>query len=282
MAEFFEALTDPDFPLLRQVLLASVLASIAAGLVGPLIVVRRITYLAGAISHSALGGIGLAFYLSEVREMEWMRPIHGALVAGLLCAGIVGWISLNRREREDTAISTIWSVGMAIGLIFFFLTPEYNAAMNWLFGNILLITPGDLWFLGMMNLGVLAAIILYYNRFVAVSFDEEFARSRNMQVERITLLLLLLTAVTIVMLVQVTGIVLLIAMLTLPAAIATGYARSIWQIMLIAIVLGALFSFVGLGVSYHYDLPTGPCIILVAAVVYILNFGVRGVLRGKT
>ena len=270
MLEFLRALADPDIPFLRYAVAAGALASIAFGIVGTYVVVRRITYIAGAISHSVLGGIGAALYLQKAVGLEWCHPMWGAVIAALLSALIIGLVSLYARQREDTVIGALWSVGMAIGLLFLARTPGYVDAMSYLFGNILLLSREDLWIVAGLDALVVGLALLFYNKFLAVCFDEEFAALRGIRVAGYYLLLLFLTALTIVLLVRVVGIVLVIALLTLPAAVAGHVVRRLGQMMAVAVGACLLFTVAGIGLSYHYDLPSGPTIILLAGAVYLL------------
>ena len=144
MSDFFEAILSPDVPVIRYALIAGLLSSVALGIIGTYVITRRISYIAGAISHSVLGGIGAALYLQVVWHCRWCDPMYGAVVAALASAGLIGGVSLQAKQREDTVIGAIWSVGMAIGLLFFAKTPGYVDPMSYLFGNILLLTRGDL------------------------------------------------------------------------------------------------------------------------------------------
>jgi zinc transport system permease protein len=268
---FWEALANPDIAFLRHAFLASLLGSIAFGVVGSFVVVRRISYIAGAIAHCVLGGIGAALYLQTVKGWSWCDPMLGAIVAALLAAVVIGLVSLRVREREDTVIGALWSVGMAVGLIFLAKTPGYVDPMNYLFGNILLLRGRDLLIVGLLDALVVGMVVVYYRKFQAVCFDEEYARLRGLRADGLYLLLLCLTALTVVLMVRVVGIVLVIALLTLPAAVASLFARRLWQMMLLAIVLGAGVNGLGVGLSFQTDLPTGPTIIIVAALVYLLG-----------
>ena len=145
MIEFIQALTDPNISFLRYAFIAGMLGSLAFGIVGSYVVVRRITYIAGAISHCVLGGIGAALYLQYKFDLNWLHPMLGALVVALLAALIIGFVSIYVREREDTVIGALWVFGMAIGLLFIAKTPGYVDPMGYLFGNILLISKYDLW-----------------------------------------------------------------------------------------------------------------------------------------
>ncbi len=274
MTEFFQALLDPDLVFLRNALFLGLIGSLPLGAVGTFVVARRVSYLAAAIAHSVLGGIGFALYSRQVLGWSWMHPMLGALLAAVLSAGLIGWVSLRAKQREDAVIGSIWVTGMAIGLLFIARTPGYVDPMAYLFGDILLVTSSDLWIAGGVGALIAGILLIWHRQIVAVCFDAEFAAIRGVRAEWIYLLLLLLTALTVVILVSLVGIVLVIALLTLPPAIAALRARSLGGMLVAAIVMNFLFVFVGLGVSFSLDIPTGPTIILIAAAVYLVLNGV--------
>ncbi len=271
MSEFLDALLQYGF--LQKALLGGLLASIGCGIMGSYVVVKRIGYLAGGISHTVLGGMGIALFAG-------FAPLAGALVAALVAALVIGWVNLHWQQQEDTLIGAVWAVGMAIGILFLSRTPGYNVnLMSYLFGNILLVGEGDLWVMAGLDLLVLLAVVFFYWQFLAVSFDEEFARLRGVPVTFFYLLLLCLVALTVVLLIQVVGLILVIALLTLPAAIAAQYFHSLARMMVVATLLGMLFTLLGLAVSYRPDLPAGATIILVAGVSFLLSTLLSGALR---
>lgn len=281
MHEFLQALLHPDIPVLRHAMLVGVLSSVAFGIVGTFVVTRRITFIAAAIAHCVLGGVGTALYLRARFGLTWLEPIYGALPAALMAALIIGIVSLRAREREDTVIGAVWAVGMALGLLLLAKTPGYNKdTMSYLFGDILLIARRDVWLVAGLDLVVVAVAVFFYNKLLAVCFDEEFARTRGLAVERYYLLLLCLIAVTIVLLVYLVGIVLVIALLTLPAAVAGQFSRRMAWIMGIAVLLCMVFSTAGIALSYPYDLPSGPTIIVTGAAVYLAVLAVKRLRRG--
>ena len=269
--DFISALMNPDIAFLRYALIAGVLASFSLGVIGTFVVARRISYIAGAISHTVLGGIGIALYLQKGLGWEWFHPMYGAVLSALLSAGLIGWVSLHAKEREDTVIGALWAVGMAVGILFIAKTPGYVDPMSFLFGNILLIGQTDLYLIALMDIVVVGCAVYFYNYLLAVSFDDEFAKLRGVKVEWVFLLLLMLTALTVVLLVRVVGIVMVIALLTLPAAVAGQFSRKLWQMMIGAVIASLLFVVSGLGISYSLDLPTGPVIIMIAGVVYFIS-----------
>jgi len=260
---------------LRYALAAGILASLSFGIIGTYVVARRITYIAGAIAHCVLGGIGAGLYCQHKLGITWFGPLSGAIVAALLAAIIIGLVSLHANQREDTAIGALWAIGMAIGLLFIAKTPGYIEPMSYLFGNILLISKFDLWMVLVLDALVVIIATLFYHKFLAVCFDEEYARLRGVRTDLYYLLLLCLTALTVVLLVRVVGIVMVIALLTLPAAVASNFAKGLWQMMVLATLFCIGFIGSGLAVSYNYDLPSGPTIIVIAGLVYLGATGWR-------
>ena len=272
MVEYLQALGDPSNGFLRYSLIAGLLASISFGVVGTYVVARRITYIAGAVAHCALGGIGAALYAQKVLRWDWCDPVYGALVVSLAAALVIGWVTLRGSEREDTVIGALWATGMAAGLLFIQRIPQgYVNTHTYLFGDINIVSRTDIWLSAALALTVVTLTFLYHRRFVAISFDEEFARVRGVRVSLFYLLLLCLTAVTVVILVRIVGIIMVIALLTLPAAIASRIGRTFSQIMLIATLLCMLFVSSGLALSYSAETFTGPTIILIAAGVYFVS-----------
>jgi zinc transport system permease protein len=263
MNEFLLALSHHAF--LQAALLAGFLASIGCGVIGTFVVVKRIAFMAGGIAHSVLGGMGAALYYG-------FDPLLGALAAAILAALLIGTIHLAWKTQEDTLIGALWAIGMAIGILFIAKTPGYATdLMSFLFGNILLVPTRELWFMAGLDLALILTVTLFYRPFLAVTFDEEFARLRGVPVAFFYLLLLCLVAVTVVLLIQVVGLILVIALLTLPAAIAGHYVHSLGGMMVIATLLGGIFTACGLALSYGPDLPAGPTMILLAGGVYVLS-----------
>lgn len=271
MSEFIAAVMDPDIAFLRYSLVAGVLASLAFGIIGTYVVARKISYIAGAIAHSVLGGIGAGLYLHHQAGWEWFNPMVGALAAAILSAIIIGLVSIYACQREDTVIGAIWAVGMATGLLFLAKTPGYVDPMSYLFGNILMLKATDLWLVVGLDVMVVTLGMFFYNKFLAVCFDDEFLLLRGVKADVYYIILLCMTALTVVLMVSIVGIVLVIALLTLPAAIAGFFTRRLWQMMLLAIILGMIFTSLGIGVSYSLDLPSGPTIIVIAGIAYLLG-----------
>ena len=272
MLDFLQALCDPDIAFLRYALTAGMLAGIAFGIIGSYVVVKRISYLAGAIAHCVLGGIGASIYLQQVHGMAWADPMLGALLAALAAALIIGLVSIYAHEREDTVISALWVLGMAAGILLIAKTPGYTDPMSYLFGNILMITSADVWVVLMLDGVIVTLSILFYNRLQALCFDEEFARLRGINTRLLYLLLLSLTALTIVLLVRIVGIIMVVALLSLPAAIAGKFCDRLWQMMLVATALSMGCIASGLWISYSFDLPSGATIVLLTGSLYLACF----------
>jgi zinc transport system permease protein len=248
---------------------------VGCGVIGTFVVVKRIAFLAGGIAHSVLGGMGIALYLG-------LDPLGGALIAALVSALAIGAVRLAWKAQEDTLIGAIWAIGMAVGVLFIAKTPGYGTdLMTYLFGNILLVPPEDLWLMGGLDVVLLLVVGLFYRQLLAVSFDEELASLRGVPVAFFYLLLLCLVAVTVVLLIQVVGLILVIALLTLPAAVAGHWVHSLGGMMVISTLLGASLSSAGLALSYAPDLPVGPTIILLAGASYVLSAIVSAMLKRR-
>ncbi|MGD8639365.1 MAG: metal ABC transporter permease [Gammaproteobacteria bacterium] len=268
--EILNALSSQTF--LQYALLAGLLASIGCGVMGTYVVVKRINFLAGGIAHSVLAGMGVAYFLGH-------SPIGGAIISAIIAALIIGWINLRWHEDEDTIIAAVWSIGMAIGILFIAKTPGYTVdLMSYLFGNILMVSRHELLIMLVLDIILLGSVAFFYRQFLVVCFDEEFARLRGINVELFYLFLLCLVALTVVLLIQVVGLILVIALLTLPAAIASRFQHSLIRIMVLATLLGMVFTTAGLIASYIPDLPAGATIILIAGSSYI----VASLWRGRT
>ncbi|HNU84435.1 MAG: metal ABC transporter permease [Pseudomonadota bacterium] len=273
-----EFLTDlPRYPFLQHALLVGALAGVACGIIGSYVVTKKISTIAGSISHTVLGGLGAARYCQVVHGWDWFHPLYGAVLAALIAALVIGLVGMKARQREDTVIGALWAVGMAAGILFISRTPGYSEdLMSYLFGSILMVSAGDLWLIAGLDLFVVVVAALFYNQFLAVCFDEEFARLRGVRVEGFYLLLLCMTALTVVLLVTVVGIIMVIAIITLPAAVAGEFTKRLWHMMLLSALLTVAFTTAGLALSYGPDLPAGATIIAVAGTVYLASVvGVR-------
>lgn len=260
-----------DNVFIQMALWAGLLASFASGVIGSFVVVKRISFIAGSISHSVLGGMGLFLWLQRTYGIEWLDPLLGAFASAIASALILGWVHLHYQQREDAVIGAIWSTGMAIGIIFLSLTPGTNVELlNYLFGNILWIENRDLVRLAILNGAILAIVAIYYRRFLAICFDEEQALLQGVAVKRLYLLLLCLIAVSIVLLMQIIGTILVIAMLTIPATLASLFTHRLLFMMGASVAFCALFSVFGLSAAAALNWPPSATIALLAAGGYLL------------
>jgi len=269
MTEFITALLDPYNNFLRLAFLIGIFASIPFGIVGTYIITRKISYIAGSISHCVLGGIGAALFLRHKFDILWFTPMLGAVISALLAAFIIGIVSIHAKQREDTVIGALWAVGMATGLIFIDLTPGYFDITSYLFGDILLLSNSDLWLVLGLVVFVVTITAIFYNKLLAVCFDDEFACLRGLNTGAYYILLLSLTALTVVFLVRAVGIVMVIALLTLPVAIAGLFTKRLWHMMVLSILLCMVFNCLGLAFSYTHNLSSSPTIIIIAGITYL-------------
>ena len=253
------------FEFMRNALLAGLLTSIACGIIGTLVVVNRIVFISGGIAHAAYGGVGLAFFLG-------ISPIIGAAGFSLLISAIMALVTLKNKQRADTIIGVLWAVGMALGIILIDLSSGYNVdLMSYLFGSILAVPASDLLLMGAVDLIVLVVVAMFYNSFLAMSFDEEFALAAGVPVKTLYFVLLAMMAFVVVMVIRVVGLILVIALLTIPPYIAERYSQSLRGMMVLSVVLSAIFSFLGLWLSYFFNLTSGATIIMVAAFFFFVS-----------
>lgn len=267
MAEFINAILNNTF--LQNALIAGVLSSIACGITGSFVVVKRISYVGGGIAHAVMGGLGIAYFLN-------INPLYGALVFAIVAAGIIALVKLKFNNSEDTIISALWAIGMAIGIIFAYITPGYNVdLLSFLFGNILMVSSETLLFLILLDVFIISVLFIFYRQLVYVCFDEEYASLRGINIELIYTLLLTLIALTVVILVQSVGLILVIALLTLPSAISALFSRSIFRMILISILLILSFTLVGFFFAFSYNLPSGATIILISGLGYIAALAIK-------
>ncbi|MEM8723791.1 MAG: metal ABC transporter permease [Cyanobacteria bacterium P01_G01_bin.39] len=252
-----------QFDFMRNALMAGVLVSIACGIIGSLVVVNRIVFISGGIAHAAYGGIGLGYFFG-------FNPVFGAIAFALVSALGMGWVARKTQQRADTIIGVMWAIGMAIGVIAIDLTQGYKADLiSYLFGSILTVPRQDLIIMLVLDLIIGAMVVLFYKELLAISFDPLFATTRNVPVDGLYLMLVGAIALTVVMVMQVVGLIMVIALLTIPAAIAGQFVQDLKQMMLYSSYLGIIFTTVGLWLSYTWDLTSGATIILVSGTTYL-------------
>lgn len=281
MNEYFGELFRPG-SIVQMATLAGLAASVSFGVVGTYVAARRISYMAAAISHSILGGIGAAVFAREELGWLWCTPFLGSVVAAIISALVIGWVSLCWQEREDTIIGAVWAVGMSLGFLFLYFTPAYRGGLeNFLLGSILYIEPRDVWLTLGLGVVVAGASILFYPKLLAVCFDEEFARLRGVNVPGYFMMLLVLAGLAVVLLVQLAGIVLAIAMIVLPAAVGLQAGRKLWHAMAVATATAMICVTAGIGWSYLGELPPGPAIVILAAAVYFFMLAAKRLFRKR-
>ncbi|WP_368659901.1 metal ABC transporter permease [Methanocalculus taiwanensis] len=251
-----------EYGFFQNAIIAGLIAAVACGIVGSFVVVRRMVATSGGISHAAFGGVGLGFFLG-------IDPLIGAVIFTIGAAFILWHLNIRELQETDTITGAVWATGMALGIIFVAITPGYAPDLfSYLFGNILLVPSTDIILMALLLVVILAVVIALYNQLVAVTFDPEYARVMGLPVPGLTLVLFLLIALTIVPLISVVGIILVIALLTLPAATARLFTHSLRTMMASAILIGVGTVLIGIALSYAFDLPSGATIILAGAAIY--------------
>lgn len=268
MKIILEAISQPLF---QQALIAGVLVSIACGIIGSLVVVKRMASMAGGLSHAAFGGVGLAYFLN-------LNPLFGAFIFAVCASLVMSYLYLKQNESMDTTVNIIWSLGMAVGLLFIALTPGYAPdLMSYLFGSILLVGKDYLCILLVLDAFLICIATCFFREIRAVCFDQEFSVVLGVSVKTTVTLLLALIAFSVVMLIQIVGIILTIAMLTLPAAAARNYSSSLGSMILLSGLVSSLVITIGLFLSYYLsavyaiDLPCGPVIVILTTIVYLCS-----------
>jgi len=251
--------------LINNSVYASLLLSIVISVIGSLIVINKTTAITGSIAHGSFGGIGLALYLST-------NIILTTSVFTIILAIILAFITIKFPHRQDSLIGVIWAVGMSIGIIFLSLTPGYQSdALSYLFGNILLIEKTDLYFMISVDIVILISIIFLYNRFLAMSYDKEFLTLRGINANLLYTYFLILTSLSIVMSVRAIGIILILALFTIPPLIAERFTKKFFAMMVLSGVLGFIFMVSGILISYYFDISPTPTIVLIASIALLLS-----------
>jgi len=245
--------------------LAAVFASVACGIIGTYIVSRRIVFISGGITHASFGGIGIGYYFG-------FNPIVGAMIFSVLSALGIEYMSKKTNVREDSVIAILWSFGMAVGIIFIFLTPGYSAnLMGFLFGNILTVTTLNLYLLLALTVVIIAIFLMMYKTILFVAFDEQYARAAKLPVELVNYIMITLVALTIVLNIRVVGIILVISLLTIPQTIANIFTKKFEKLILLSVLIGLIGSFSGLFLSYYFNIPSGAAIIFFLVLLFVVG-----------
>ncbi|WP_035456298.1 metal ABC transporter permease [Phocaeicola abscessus] len=259
--DLFELLRYTFF---QHALIGCLLASIACGIIGTYIVTRRLVFISGGITHASFGGIGIGLYAG-------ISPILGAAVFAVLSAFGVTWLSQRQDMREDSAIAVLWAFGMAVGIIFSYLTPGFTPDLSaYLFGNILTITSADILILAVLSCGLILFFTLFLHPILAVAFDRQFARAQHLPVSLFEYLLMLFIALTIVACLRMVGIVLAISLLTIPQITANLFTHRFRHLIGISVVIGFLSCTGGLLIAYCLQVPSGATIIFFSILIYAL------------
>ena len=259
-----------QYQFMQRALIAAVLVSISCGVVGSYVVIKKIVSLSGAISHAAFGGVGLGYFLG-------VNPVLAAIPFSIISAISIGGVKQITNISEDTAIGILWSVGMAIGVIFINLTPGYAPDLfSYLFGSILTVSNTDLYIMFVLDLVIIAIVFLFRREFLAVSFDEEFSNVVGLHALLVYMLLLALVALSVVVLIKVVGVILLIALFTIPAAISKQYTYNLRNLMIIATILAIILTSLGLILSFIFNLASGATIVMVLAAAFLISYYIKG------
>ena len=265
--DFIELLSYPFF---RNALIGSLLASIACGIVGTYVVVRRLVFISGGITHTSLGGLGMGFYFG------W-NPILSAMMFSILSAFGIEWLSSRQDVREDSAIGTFWSLGMAIGIIFIYLKPGFAPNLNdYLFGNILTISTTDILWLSILSILLILVFYFFGREIVFTAFDPEFAKTKQLPVNLVKYGMMLFIAVTIVLSIRLVGIVLLMSLLTVPQMTANLFTSNFFKMIGLSVLIGFAGCLIGLFLSAVLDVPSGVFIIFTQIVIFLITRGMMG------
>lgn len=274
MIDFWQALSINPF--LQVALFAGLAAAFASGIVGPYVVSKRIVFISGSISHAVLGGIGLFVFLNYLTGLSIFTPLLGSLVSAIAFGFVIGASHLYYKQREDTVIAAIWSIGMALGVIFIAVVPNTNTQlMDFLFGNLLWASMDDVRMLLLLDIFVCIVCFMCHKRFLAISFDEKQAYLQKQPVTLIYFVLLTLVSITVVLMIQTIGAILVIAMLCLPAAIANLFTQRLSKMICLSVALSLLFTFIGIYLSYTFNWPPGATIALTTSLIYFLSLPLK-------
>jgi zinc transport system permease protein len=260
---------------MQNAMLAGLLASVACGIIGVYVVSKKIVFISGGIAHASFGGIGLGYFLG-------INPVVGATIFGIISAVAMGASTKRAKLPEDTVIGMIWAAGMALGSIFISLTPGYTTDLfSYLFGNILIVADTELLLTLILDIVILAVVVSLYKEFLSISFDEEYSTVLGMPTEKLYLTMLCLIALTIVVMIRVVGIILVIALLTIPASLARQFTSDMKKMMALSVVFSIVFSFTGLMLSYWLDLASGATIILTSIIIFSAVLLIRKLLPSR-
>lgn len=258
-----------QYEFIKNALMAAFLVGVAGGVVGSYVVTKKIVFISGGIAHAVFGGVGLGYLLG-------INPIIAAVPFSIICAIAMGLIKRKTKISEDTAIGVLWPMGMALGVISAALSRGYTPDLfSYLFGNILTVPKIELIIMLALNVVIILTIILFYKEFLAVSFDEEFATVIGIPTDFIYILLLCLVALSVVVLIRAVGIILVIALLTIPAAISRQFIFNFKKLILLSVILGVILTIGGLGLSYALNWVSGATIVFVLGFIFFVSLPLK-------
>ncbi len=269
-------------PLLLTGVIGGLLSGVACGVIGPYVITRRIVFLTGAIAHIVVGGVGAVLFLRYqfAPALDWLEPLHGALIAAILAAVLVGLVQYHVKERLDTLIGALWATGMAVGIMLVKVTPGYQTEIfSYLFGNVSVVSAADVKLIAALLVVILIVVAFWHKRIFALCLDEEYARLQGVNVLLTNIVLLCLVSLAVVALIRVVGLILVIALLSLPAAAARQMTRRLFPMMGVSIILCALLTTIPRAAVYGSRIAPESAIVLSAAAVYLVSFGARQLKR---
>jgi len=258
-----------NYTFMQNAIIAALLASIVTGIIGTIAIEKKLISMSGGIAHASFGGIGFGYLLG-------FEPIWGGLVFAIGSSALISRLSKNSKIKADTMTGILWSFGMALGILFISLAPGYMPDMtSYLFGDILSVSTNSLIYMGIFTAIIVFVFMMLFNHLIIYLFDEEYAKARGIRTKLLEWTVYIMIPIGIMVLIKIVGIILTIALMTIPVSIAKLLCKSIKQVILTSMLLSAVFSIVGLAISYYVNIPSGVCIILLSTVVYLLLLAVK-------
>lgn len=259
-----------NYNFMQNALLAALMASIVTGIIGTIAIEKKLISMSGGIAHASFGGIGFGY-------LAGFEPIWGGLAFAIGSSVLISHLSKNAKMKADTLIGILWSFGMALGILFISLAPGYMPDMtSYLFGDILSVSNNSLVYMAIFTIAILIVFIMFYNHILLYLFDEEHAKARGVNTRILEWIIYIMIPVGIIVLIKIVGIILTIALMTIPVSIAKLYSKSISGVVAISMVLSMVFSLIGLIISYYINIPSGVCIIIVSTLIYLVILTVKG------
>ena len=264
-----------NYTFMQNALMAALLASIVTGIIGTIAIEKKLISMSGGIAHASFGGIGFGYLLG-------FEPIWGGLVFAVGSSVLISRLSKNSKIKADTMTGILWSFGMALGILFISLAPGYMPDMtSYLFGDILSVSTSSLIYMGIFTAVIIFVFAMLYNHLISYMFDEEYSKARGINTKALEWIVYLMIPIGIMVLIKIVGIILTIALMTIPVSIAKLICKSIKRVIIASMILSAVFSVVGLTISYYVNIPSGVCIILLSTIVYLLLLAVKHSIQKK-